>query len=630
MTAVITDKLIATVGSRLAENKQIRRNLPAGGRIHIDRQLPFLVLYRTPTRHSDPGTINLIKSHASYLFIPASKSLRTSLKKLVTCIVETLGNEFGRFLLLEIWSGPDEPQMNDSPTIKPSFRIMTPRKSAQTPIVDTLESQLRQVYLYRVRARVTVHQGSKPAPPGLLPLLTPTEQTTLNCQVIGLEAQPIYRNPETLEIYPLVLQSLTRKVTRAVQQTFFEFARTQTTHRPRHYQALGRRAMVKAVWQIDRQLSNISSGFDFLLQVTPNNTHAAWAEFRRKKYAQTPTMRYRPHLNDPSELKRRLWNIRIDRLEDPTLMYLFQQKREELDIQLTMLSNLNSPRFLYGGLQLYGELAPELVELARSLLDKIAPRARKPKNEQVYDAAAFATAARAELDFYRQQYPALPAEVHVRDDLFSGLMVSRGDLLIGTETQIGGSRVDALLQHEIGTHIVTYYNGRAQPFRQLYHGLAGYDELQEGLAVLAEYLVDGLSPARVRLLAARVVAAHCLVAGATFVDTYRLLNKTYGFRQRLAFTMTMRIYRGGGLIKDAIYLRGLVRLLEYLRNDGTLEPLLVGKIAEEHIPIVQELQWRGILKPALLRPRYLDAPHTADCLSQLKQGMTVFDLLERK
>ena len=37
--------------------------------------------------------------------------------------------------------------------------------------------------------------------------------------------------------------------------------------------------------------------------------------------------------------------------------------------------------------------------------------------------------------------------------------------------------------------------------------LPSYEETQEGLAVLAEYVVGGLDPRRMRVLAARVVAA---------------------------------------------------------------------------------------------------------------------------
>ena len=90
----------------------------------------------------------------------------------------------------------------------------------------------------------------------------------------------------------------------------------------------------------------------------------------------------------------------------------------------------------------------------------------------------------------------------------AGLQVSGGNLLIDEHILLDPARVEALVQHEIGTHILTYVNGTAQPLRQLATGLAEYDEFQEGLGILAEYLVDGLTPARMRVLAGRVVAAR--------------------------------------------------------------------------------------------------------------------------
>ena len=84
-------------------------------------------------------------------------------------------------------------------------------------------------------------------------------------------------------------------------------------------------------------------------------------------------------------------------------------------------------------------------------------------------------------------------------------MVSNGNLFIGKRVKIPESRAEALIQHEVGTHVLTYINGKNQPFQQLYCGLSGCDELQEGLAVLSEYLVGGLSPPRLRLLAGRVI-----------------------------------------------------------------------------------------------------------------------------
>ena len=83
------------------------------------------------------------------------------------------------------------------------------------------------------------------------------------------------------------------------------------------------------------------------------------------------------------------------------------------------------------------------------------------------------------------------------------------------------------------------------------------DALQEGLAVLAEYLVVGLSRPRLRLLAGRVVAVRYLLDGASFVDTFRELSLTHGFANPVAFTIAVRTFRSGGFTKDAVYLRGL-------------------------------------------------------------------------
>jgi len=208
------------------------------------------------------------------------------------------------------------------------------------------------------------------------------------------------------------------------------------------------------------------------------------------------------------------------------------------------------------------------------------------------------------------------------------MLVSGDQLLVGGRTRVPKRRVEALLQHEIGTHLVTRYNGHVQPLEQLEVGLAGYDGLQEGLAVLAEYLVGGLNRLRIRVLAARVVAARHLVGGASFIDTFRLLDRTYEFSQRTAYTIAMRTYRGGGLTKDAVYLRGLLQILRYLREDGEIEPLYIGKVAASHLPLIAELRIRRVINPPALRPRYLDGPKSDAKMKRLRSGMSVLELLQ--
>ncbi|MDP2400706.1 MAG: DUF1704 domain-containing protein, partial [Actinomycetota bacterium] len=185
----------------------------------------------------------------------------------------------------------------------------------------------------------------------------------------------------------------------------------------------------------------------------------------------------------------------------------------------------------------------------------------------------------------------------------------------------------ALLQHEIGTHVVTHHNGRAQPLRLLALGLPGYDELQEGLAVLGEYLAGGLTPERLRLLAGRVVAVHAMLDGAEFPECWSLLVQR-GFTQRAAFTIAARVYRGGGLTKDAMYLRGLVGILEYMGEGCDFDRLFLGKYAIRHVPVMDELLLRKVLSPPLVLPRYLQREDALERLARLARGVTVPQLMK--
>jgi uncharacterized protein (TIGR02421 family) len=533
------------------------------------------------------------------------------------------------FLIIEIWSAPDDGRRPQGVSLllePPAFRLVTSKTRPPTETIEALEESLQDIHLLSRPPDVKVEPGRKRSPPGTAPLMLVAEARQLNCFILGLEVRPIYRDPASGEVFPLLLRTLRRSVDHALKQAIFEFLRVQTTHHPENYLALGQRAVDETVWEIDQHLAGISSTFDFLLQVTPVNIDRAWARFKESNFEENPLFYYRPRPVDPALLKRKLYEIPLERIEDPTLAFIFREKRTELDRQLGMLEDRSSRNFLYGSLQLFGGVEPELLKLAEALLTALPSRSPTEEAEAPVGAEAFARRAMAELDYYRQNYPALTAQVEIRDDVI-GLMVSRGNLLIGHTTSIAPSRVEALLQHEIGTHILTYFNGQAQPFQQLYTGLAGYEELQEGLAVLAEYLVGGLSRPRLRLLAGRVVAAYHLIEGTTFIDTFRVLHHTHGFSPRLAFSITTRIYRGGGLTKDAVYLRGLVEILHYLQQGGLLEPLFVGKIAAAHVPVIRELQWRQVLKPAPLRPRYMEHPQVTARLKRLRQGMSVLDLI---
>jgi uncharacterized protein (TIGR02421 family) len=623
----ISEGFVASACQRLEEGKALRRRIPPWGRVHVDRPLPFLVVYRRPTNREDAGTERLVVGEASYIRASGDRRSHAGVSALAEGIADTLSASFGAFLIIELWSAPP-PTSPETAGWRPGFRIVRPRRSGLDSTVGVLEKALAEVRIKGEFAAVEVASEGSVRPPGLPPLVAADRVEALGCQILGIEVRPVFRDPATGDSFPLVRQALHKGLSRALKRAVYDFTRHRTSHRPAHYQALGRHSVVKAVWEVDRRLAEVSNAFDFLLQVTPTNTDEAWTEFRRRRFERAPEFSSRPLTLDPVLAKRELYQIPIERIEDPTLAELFRAQQVSLDRKLTLIGERGSRQFLYGSLQLYGGVDEPLLSLADQILNRVSSRSRDESLRGAADATTFAARASEEIEHYRSLHPAMRARVEVRRD-FTGLMVSRGNLLVGARTRVPRSRVEALVAHEVGTHIVTYVNGRAQPFRQLSVGLPGYDELQEGIAVLSEYLVGGFSRPRLRLLAARVLAVHRMVEGADFVEVFRELDRAHDFAQRTAFNLVMRVFRGGGLTKDLVYLRGLVRVLGYLREGGALEPLLVGKLGPDHVPIIEELQWRKVLVPPPLRPRYLDDPGAVGRLADLRRGVSVLELVKR-
>jgi hypothetical protein len=234
----------------------------------------------------------------AYLTATSQKSLAPGLSQLVESIVRTMSAAFGSFLIVEVWFGLEEtlPESNVPLLPKPAFNIILPKQNHITKTVGVLENELAAIKIHQTRAKVHLVHTGRTAPSRLPVLLPEAIADELNCVTLGIVVRPIYRQAETGENLPLVHQAMMRDFNQALQRTFFSFVRNQTKYRPPHYQMLGRHAMVKAVWTIDQQLAQISSSFDFLLQVTPVNVHTAWAKFKRQRFEHLPMFHYRPHV----------------------------------------------------------------------------------------------------------------------------------------------------------------------------------------------------------------------------------------------------------------------------------------------------------------------------------------------
>ena len=598
------------------------------GRLRQERPLPYLCVCRThpdPASTADPAstpnaTAALLRTESAVLELtgpPTADDLRT-----IKALIRERADRFGAFLVLEIWecAGADDAGA-------PHLVVHGPIESLPGA-VSSLQRELREIRLPGTAFEVAATDDHRRQPPGAKPLLDLEEARRWEVLALGIELRPFYRDADSGQLFPGYFRAFRRQFARALRRAVFDFIRVQTTFEAPHFQTLATTQVDAQTWAVDAQLTEISEGFRYLFLVTPTNGERAFREFVDSDCECEPHFHYRILPIDPELELRRLYQIPIEDAGDPTLAELFRDKRTELARMIGMLADRGTPNFRYASEQIFGTVEPGLLAVAEGLLAAIPPASPRPDRPRV-GAEAFAKTADEEFAFLRKQYPALEAEVHVRPDV-SGILVSKGSLYIGERFELPADRVGALLQHEVGTHVLTYWNGRSQRLRQLYTGVAGYEALQEGLAVLAEWMVDGLTNARLRLLAARVVGVHLMVSGRTFAETFRVLHRGHGIAERQAFDLVMRVYRGGGLTKDAVYLRGLIELLTYLRAGGALEPLLIGKIRPDYLPYVEELIHRGILQAPPLRPRYMldDAARFERKLDFVRAGATVFHLID--
>ncbi len=576
--------------------------------------MPFICIYRFPKEEKKTPEATLLSTQVAYLYL---RDKDTPLIKDFLCdLAESMQKRFGAFLMLEIWQAQDQKGIE-----------LVSADDTNEQFLGTLQKELSQFPLSIVQQVTTTDHFPETNTP-LLPRHMLKEETV---RALGMQLSPFYWNNENKRLYPMIYRQFRKELSVALRKFFYDFVRVQTRMEVAHYNSLGRQKVGDVAWKIDQELVKIGNTFDFLLLTSVVNHNEAWEEFRRGGFNQQPTFLYRLIPVDPELLKRRLYQVPIEELDDPTLAFIFRDKRRELDRMLNMLEERNTRDFHLSSIQVFGGVEEELLAKANQILDyqveeKEEDEDEEPQATERISTEEFVALARQEISWMQQQYKPLDATVTIRNDI-TGLMVSRGQLLVGSGFTTTRKRADALIQHEVGTHVLTYYNGKAQPLQQMYVGSPGYEDLQEGLAVLAEYLVGGLTLSRLRTLAGRVVAVDCMLHNADFSETFHVLHRDKGFTAYTAYGITERVYRGGGMTKDAVYLRGLLHLLDHLAQGNELQPLLIGKIRQDYLPIIDELIQRKILKPAPIVPRYFSNPVSMERLRRLQTKTDVLSLL---
>jgi uncharacterized protein (TIGR02421 family) len=603
--------------------KAYRAALKSGVRAHVDRPLPFLILHRFARGGGDSLALQVASTSPSYLLWPDAGD--GAALALTEKIAGTLCETSERVLLVSLYDLPRDPTLDDKAPRLERFicRLGASDDPAARAAANLLERALGAIEV-DLRTCTVERVSQVRCEPGVEALI----RRPPGLSHISLGLPQNYRIPGEDGIYPQLLHELSIGVFDALLQAFCAFIAETSARVPSSHRALGRSSFIAAARTVDRKLFKIATSFDFLLSVSPINSAAAYENFKASHFEQEPVFHYRPLTVDPERTKRDLYAIDLRRVEDPVLESLFSEKRRELDQQLTMLECRNTPDFRYASLMLYGPVERSLLDSARDILAKVEKGGGA--DTDMVDAAAVRDAALLLVGRYRAANPAFEAKISLRADIAAGMMVSGHELLIAADTRMRRRRLEALLQHEVSVHLLTCVNGAAQGLRIFESGLAGYEGVQEGLGVFAECAVGGLNAARLRLLAARVIIVEAMIEGADFIRCFRLLRDEHGFGARVAFNIVGRVFRSGGLAKDAIYLRGFKEVLDHLAAGRDLAPFWFGKIAARHIPVVEELELRGLLRPPRSLPEFLASPDAQARIAGMRRLASLSQLIAQE
>lgn len=423
-----------------------------------------------------------------------------------------------------------------------------------------------------------------------------------NTLVLATEVKKVYCDEETGERYPAITRALQHVFKQAIISHAWEFAKRHTHYTSPDAARLLSSEPTQDILHVDAELFKLVRGFEVLNHVNPMNVERERRTFFASKGATNPQFAYRPLQLEPFELKRQLLRIPVERIEDDSIRKLYEATISAYLDKVDLLATLGTPNFLYNSLRYYGAPSEQDLKNAQYLLHLPEVEGEiRPEKRVGTDVAR-----QAFLDGMAAY--GFQGKVQVTSRIVADAMVNNAErkVLLKKGATFRPKELRYLVHHEIGVHMVTTMNAAEQPLKLLRIGTRVSTRTQEGLAVLAEYLSGNTTLRRLKELAYRVIAVDMMVRGADFVETYRHLTHELDMEAYAAFSLTTRVFRGGGLTKDYLYLQGLREVFELWRNGDDLSPLLLGKCSMEFYDTLQELTQRGILKA----PKYMPLPFT--------------------
>ena len=351
--------------------------------------------------------------------------------------------------------------------------------------------------------------------------------------------------------------------------------------------------------KIDQLLIGIDSKIKLLYHLRPLNL-----ESEKEKFFSNPL--YNPQFEypklkfDPIELIDDLNKIKTD---DSDLGKIFEEKKKEILNKIKLIETMGEYEFSNISVELFGKPDQEDINKCLELLKEIDLESIK-KEKAIYSAKD----AQEKFEKTFEKYGLKSWKVKLKETMVADCVAGKNNrLFIKEDAKFTSERIEALIVHEIETHILTAENGKMQVYEIFNRGLANYLTTQEGLAMYNVEKQRKTPFSQNYKAMSHVICIHECLRGS-FADAFQKLREI-GIPENQAFRSCLKAKRGfydtskkGAFTKDYIYFKGYDQVKNYIDQGGDIKDLYIGKMDVKDVARVKAIP---IIREAKILPDWL-------------------------
>jgi len=203
-----------------------------------------------------------------------------------------------------------------------------------------------------------------------------------------------------------------------------------------------------------------------------------------KKIQTTLSLMMQPiYEEDGTEVSVLLGRQALQGFDESPLGQLLERKRQELLLRTDLIEHRgDAPAYTAVSTDLFGSVSSGTLRSAAATLHNRAKHVIKKDEAEHLNA----TQATEQFNAALEQYGLRDWKVVISDHVVARCTVTSQKMLVRHDATFTQKAVDALIAHEIETHILCAENAQHQPYHILQKGTAGYLETQEGLASFSQ------------------------------------------------------------------------------------------------------------------------------------------------